>query len=125
MTILKKLSGSGFSANQATNIQGDFDLNITALGSSAATAYLLGACNSICTTVAASTGVILPPGTTGAPSFTAPFDTYKVANRGANALTVYPPTGGTINGGASASIAAGSFTAFSCISTDGLTWVGK
>jgi hypothetical protein len=125
MTILKKLTGSGFSALQATNISGDVDPAVTATGNSAATAYAIGACNTLVTTAAASTGVILPVGTTGAPNFTALFDEYAVANRGANSLTVYPPTGGTIDGGASASVAAGAMKYFTCVSTDGLTWFSK
>jgi hypothetical protein len=125
MTIQKKLSGSGFAPLQVTNVIGDSDPNVTSIGSSAATAYLLGAANTRVTTAAASTGVILPPGTTGAPNFTSQWDEYTVANSGANTLTVYPPTGGTIDGSASATIAAGSLKYFTCVSGDGLTWYSK
>ena len=125
MAIQKKLSGSGFSAAQVTNILGDVDPAVTALGNSAATAYLVGAANTLVTTAAASTGVILPVGTTGAPNFTALFDEYTIANRGASTLTVYPPTGGTIDGGSSASVTTGSLKYFTCVSTDGLTWFSK
>ena len=125
MPIQKKLSGAGFSPIQVTNIIGDVDPAVTALGNSAATAYAIGACNTLVTTAAASTGVILPVGTTGAPNFTGLFDEYTVANKGANTLTVYPPTGGTIDGNASASITTGALKYFTCVSTDGLTWYSK
>lgn len=125
MPILKKIVGSGFSALQSVNVVGDVDPAVTALGNSAATAYLLGAANTLVTTTAASTGVILPPGTTGAPNFTALFDEYTIANKGVSTLTVYPPTGGTIDGSASASVTTGTLKYFTCVSTDGLTWYSK
>lgn len=48
-----------------------------------------------------------------------------VRNLGANAGVMFPPVGGTINGGAanaSAAIAASKATEFVCSSADGLTW---
>ena len=125
MSIQKKLSGSGFSALQVTNIIGDTDPAVTATGTTAATAYLIGAANTLVTTAAASSGVILPPGVTGAPNFTSLFDEYTVANRGASTLTVYPPTGGTIDGSASSSMTTGTLKFFTCVSGDGLTWFSK
>jgi hypothetical protein len=125
MCVQKKLSGSGFAPLQVTNIIGDVDPAVTALGTTAATAYPIGACNTLVTTAAAGTGVILPPGTTGAPNFTGLFDEYCVANAGANAVLIYPPTGGTINGAASLSLAVGALDYLTCVSTNGLTWFSK
>lgn len=118
MAIGKKLTGSGLAPLQVVNIIGDVDPAVTALGSSAGTAYPIGAANTTVTTAAASTGVILPAGAS-------PYDEYTIANRGANSLTVYPPNTGTINGGASASIATNGLGYAVCTSADGLTWLMK
>lgn len=99
---LRTLSTAGLSAVAASAINGDSAIGIVATGSTAATAFLLPAANNQVATTAASTGVILPPGS-GA-------DDVYVMNSGANALTVYPPAtpvGATINGGASVSVPAG------------------
>lgn len=126
MSIQKKLSGSGFAPLQVTNIIGDNDYGETATGSSAGTAFSVSACNTYFTTVAASTGAILPPGNTGGPSTVSLGDEYMIANvGGAATLTVYPPTGGTINGGTSATVATNSLAYFTCVSTNGLTWISK
>lgn len=60
----------------------------TALGSTQGTALAIPALYTIFTTVGTGTGTILPAamGTT----------VYRVLNRGANALLVYPPTGAQI-----------------------------
>ena len=125
MTIQKKLSGSGFAPLQVTNIIGDHDYGETATGSNAGTAFSIGACNTYFTTVGASTGAILPPGNTGGANTNSLGDEYMIVNRGANTLTVYPPSGGTINNGASVTISANALSYFTCCSTDGLTWISK
>jgi hypothetical protein len=125
MSIQKKLSGSGFAPLQVTNIIGDNDPGETALGSTSGTAYGISACNTFFTTVASGTGAILPPGNTGGANTNSLGDEYMIANLGANALTVYPPPGGTINGAASVSISANSLGYFTCCSTNGLTWISK
>jgi len=81
---------AGLSAVAARAIQGTVANNLTATGSTQATALALPA--DICkfTTVAASTGAIIPPSN--------PTDSGTVYNGGANALSLYPPVGGTING---------------------------
>jgi hypothetical protein len=117
MSQQKKLTGAGFSPLQATGIVGDLDAAVTATGNNAATAYPIGFVNTNVTTTAASTGVILPTGGFG--------DELYVYNNGANALTVYPPVGGTVNGAASVSIAAGGWSIFRCASTTGLGYVSK
>jgi len=119
----KKLTGSGFAPLQATNLIGDVDPNVTALGTNAATAYQIGAVNTNVTTTAASTGVILPLPAAGC----VVGDSFDIRNAGANTLTVYPPTGGTINGAASVTIAAAGWSIFQCWDTSGagLIWLSK
>jgi len=118
MAFGKALTGSGFAPLQATNVIGNLDPAITALGNSNVTAYQMGLGNSKFTTTAASTGGILPSGCS-------PGDTALVSNDGANALTVYPPVGGTINAGASISVAAAGWAILTCWSADGLVWKSK
>lgn len=89
MATAQRLTVSGISAVQAGAIQGTTANNLTATGASQGTALALPA--DICkfTTVAASTGAIIPPANPG--------DSGTVFNGGANALSLYPPTGGKIN----------------------------
>lgn len=63
--------------------------SVSAAGSTQGTATALTSDSNIVTTVAASTGVALPTATTGR--------TVMVVNKGANALSVYPASGGTID----------------------------
>lgn len=88
-----KLVPTGISATAALAITGDVATGLTAAGSTAATALALAATNNFVSTTGASTGVILPVGSPG--------DKVYVYNGGANSLTVYPPTGATINNAAS------------------------
>lgn len=126
MSSLKKLTGAGLAPLAATGIVGDFDAGpapftgITATGATQATAYPIGAVRSRFGVVAASTGAVLPTG--------APGDEYTVANFGANSLTVYPPLGGTINGGATnagVAVAAAANVLLICMDVAGLQWVSK
>jgi hypothetical protein len=89
MAIAARLVAAGFSAVQASAVQGVVATGLTATGTTQATALQLGADINVCSTVAASTGVILQPMNPG--------DEVIVRNGGANALLVYPPVGGTIN----------------------------
>lgn len=84
-----KIVGSGQSGGSAVYISGDAASGLTATGSTQGTALPLTADNNAFAIVAASTGAILING--------APGDECFVYNGGANALTVYPPVGGTIN----------------------------
>ena len=93
---INKLATSGLSAVAAQAINGDTAAGLVATGSTQATALPLPAANNQVATTAASTGVLLPPGSGG--------DEVFVMNSGANALLVYAPTGATINGGASLSV---------------------
>lgn len=95
--LVKNLMGSGFSGGQAIALNGYSTVGATATGSTQGTAYVLQNEFTEFTTVAASTGAILPASsvTTGIVAG----DSFFVANLGANALSVYPPVGGNINGG--------------------------
>lgn len=84
---------------------------LTATGSSQGTALAVPTDFCVFTTVAASTGAILPASSTQVN----PTDVYYVVNHGANALSIYPPTGGKIaNGSANAafSVAANKMATF-------------
>lgn len=83
------LLGSGIAAQAANNIVGNGAAGLTATGSTQGTALALTDVNEF-TTVAASTGGRLP-------SNASLGDTIIVYNGGANALSVYPPTGESIN----------------------------
>lgn len=110
MTTVKNLMGAGNSGLQAQASVGILANSLTALGNSQGTALALPSDFNIFTTVAASTGTILPTG--------APGDWYTVVNHGANSLSVYPPTGGKIaNGTANAAfaVAATKTAQFQCI----------
>ncbi len=112
MAKLSDLMAFGFSPFAAGAIVGDVADGLTATGSTQGTALQLSAVTSIVTTTAASTGVRLPAMNPG--------DTVEVANLGANALLVYPLTGGTIQGGAANagfSVAAGKTAFFTARST--------
>lgn len=89
MAIPSRLMGSGLSALAAISVVGDVADTLTATGSTQGTALVLSAVINIVTTAAASTGVLLPPSEVGAEM--------AVYNLGANALLVYPGTGGIIN----------------------------
>lgn len=89
MPLSARMVAAGFSAIQTQAAQGTAANNLTATGNSQGTALSLPA--DICkfTTVAASTGAIIPPANPG--------DCGTVFNGGGNALSLYPPTGGKIN----------------------------
>jgi len=90
------------SAALTEQVCGDIQYNVTAAGSTQGTATLVTGSHVIVTTAAASTGVILPQAEPGAE--------VTVKNLGANALNVYPATGGAINAlsaNAAFSVAAG------------------
>lgn len=92
---------------------------LTATGSTQGTALAipLGQDLSVFGTVAASTGCILPTGIGRS-------EEYAIANHGANALSVYPPSGGTM-GSASVntaySLAAGKTGYFICVGPNQFT----
>jgi hypothetical protein len=93
MTTQAKLTGSGLAPLAASQILGSITTGISAAGSTQATATSIYDDVNIVSTVAASAGVILP-------SNRGAGDTVEVTNLGANALSVYPPSGGNIGTGA-------------------------
>lgn len=98
-----RLMGTGGAAAFAGSVCGQASNTLTAAGSTQGTALLLSNEINNVTTTAASTGVRLPTGEVGA--------FVVVRNGGANALLVYPATGGAINAlaaNAGYSVAAGS-----------------
>jgi hypothetical protein len=110
MTTIANLMGTGSSGAAAQAAVGMPSVNLTATGNSQGTALALPSDFNVFTTVAASTGAILPTSRTG--------DWLTVVNHGANTLSVYPPTGGKIaNGSANAafSVAANKTAQFQCI----------
>jgi hypothetical protein len=112
MAIKQKLTGVGTAPAQTQNIVGTMANTLAAAGSTQGTATALGNDDyNIFTTVAASTGAILPSNLSAS-------DEMWVANYGANSLSVYPPTGGKINNGsanAAVAVAAGKNASFICI----------
>jgi hypothetical protein len=85
---------------------------VTAAGTNQGTATAIATQNTIVTTVAAGTGVVLPAVVQG----------YEllVTNSGANSLTVYPNGSNTINGGSSVQVPAG--TTLDILGASGTTW---
>jgi hypothetical protein len=113
MAFPSRVQGSGTSGGQTQAIVGDVSASVTATGSVAGDAAAVSAVVTRVATAAAGTGVKIPTAEVGA--------MMVVRNDGANALTVYPQTGGTINGAASDSIAAGKAHLF--FGTSATAWV--
>jgi hypothetical protein len=90
MALAARIVAAGLSAINAQAIQGTVANTLTALGTIQGNAFVIGTDISRFTTVAAGTGAILPPMNPG--------DSVEIVNAGANALLVYPPVGGKING---------------------------
>ena len=85
MTTVVEMMGGGCSAGQARAINGAVNAAVAAAGTTISDATAIKASHSIVTTVAASSGVILPNTEIG--------DEYLIYNAtGTNPLTVYPPT---------------------------------
>jgi len=89
MALANRVVGGGFSAGQARALAGGVNAAVSAAGTGQSDATLLKASVSFVSTVAASSGVILPLAEDG--------DSVTIYNGGANTLTVYPPTGARIN----------------------------
>lgn len=92
MATQGELMRSGLAAETARLIGQTIDATTeTATGTNQATAFVLTATITKFGTVGASTGALLPSATGVGP--------YAIINAGANALSVYPASGETINGG--------------------------
>lgn len=103
-----KMISGGVSSVLATLLVGDLQ-SVAAAGATQATAAQATGDNIIVTSAAAGTGIIL-----AGPAFSAG-DSVQVANLGANAVLVYPPSGGVINAlaaNAGFSVAAGKVAMF-------------
>lgn len=124
MAIKMKLTGLGMAPTLAVNVVGSVANNLTAAGSTQATAYQMSLDDwQIFTTVAAGTGCIFSPGVGLSNNPYSPGDEMTVTNHGANALTQYPATGGKIANGApnaGFNVPATKTAFFQCI--DGLSW---
>jgi len=97
------MAGVGMQPEHADAIVGTVVNDATAAGSAQGDAYAIVAEATLFTTVASSTGAVLP-------ADAGPKSEYRVYNGGANALAVYPPSGGKINNGsadAAISVASG------------------
>jgi len=86
MAYAKELVGSGFSANQAANVGGQYSA-VTATGSAQTDAATVGASMSVVAGADGTKGVIL----TGQPG-----DEVFVFNNSGSTLKVYPPSGAAI-----------------------------
>lgn len=91
MSLRSVMTGAGIPAHAAQAIQGRHVKTLTATGSTQGGALALPGDINYFSTVGSSTGAIIPAANGG--------DSGEVYNGGSNALSLYPPTGGTINGG--------------------------
>jgi hypothetical protein len=108
MPIQARLIVAGMSAVAAAASVGAVANNLTAVTGGQNAALPLGADNNRFTTVPASGGTILPPLNPG--------DNLIVLNAGANALLLFPPSGGQINAlGANASYSIATATPYCCV----------
>lgn len=124
MTFRNRLVAGGIWTDVATGIVGTVATGLTAAGSTQTGALGLSNSVNVVSTVAASTGVRLPT-VAGDVHVVQSGDVVTVFNRGANALSVYPPVGGTIDSlatNAAFSVAAGKAARFFCVADNGLTW---
>lgn len=99
MTIKSKLTGSGFSAQQAINAAGTVITTEAGAGTTAPGATLLSLDDyHVISTGSNNSGVILPPGN-GTGTGMSAGDQMSVINYTGNSLIVYPPLGGKANNG--------------------------
>ena len=92
MPIAREIASSGLSGLACQAITGSLSLTVTAAGATQATATALSSATNVITTCTeAASGVILPVNQAG--------DTIVVCNATSANLRVYPPVGGTMNGG--------------------------
>jgi hypothetical protein len=111
MAQTNMFSGEGFfmagmTPNSGMVLCESMDVGLTATGSTAAGALQLNSSINVMATVAASTGVRLP-------AVDAAGAGIVILNGGASVLTVYPPTGGVVNGGTVNAADAGTVAAVS------------
>ena len=117
MTVKTKLVANGSSYRLAGAIGGSVASGLTSAGTTQGTAFAMSIDDTqVFTTVGSGTGAIFAQ-TYG------PNDSIVIINNGANALTVYPATGGMVNGGsANAGIAVPVGVLGLFVTPDGLNW---
>ena len=114
MTIQNKLVSLGMWGEMAEQVVlGEIVTGLTAAGSSQATALAITASLNVFGTVAASTGAILSQ-SDGARVI--------VRNAGANALTVYAPVSGYLNGTQNGTLSVPATKNAMFVSADGINW---
>jgi len=114
MTIQNKLISLGMWGEMAEQVVlGDVVTGLTAAGSTQADALAISADANIFGTVASGTGAVLaiPAGAR-----------VIVRNGGANALLVYAPVGGTMNGTSNGSLSIATTKNAMFVSADGINW---
>lgn len=90
MPLAKNMMGGGIPSGMAKAINGSFNTSVSAAGTTQGTATELKASVNSVTTVAASSGVVLPSCEIGD-------DVWVYNGQVTNALTVYPDSSSTIN----------------------------
>ncbi len=90
MALAKQMMGGGISAGMAKAMNGTVSTAMSGAGSSQSDATEINAAFNVFTTVAASTGAVLPSCDIGD-------SVWVFNNTGTNALTVYPDSSSTIN----------------------------
>jgi hypothetical protein len=113
MSIPSRVLAAGNSPLATTSICGDGATGLVAVGSSASDALQLSAVFNTITTSSASTGVKLPPTEAGA--------MVGIRNDSGQTITVYPPTGSTINA-AAASVTLANGKTMLCFAPSATTW---
>lgn len=114
MALAKEMVANGLFVNTAKAVGGSVVTGVTAgtTQTQAGATALTGANNVVGTVANANDGVILPVAEVG--------DSVYVRNAGANTAKVYPPVGGSVNGGtanAAVTLASGASTVFRYVST--------
>jgi len=89
MVTATDMVAAGFSSGQASGSNGQIAATLSGAGTTQGTGTAITASVSVFTTVAASSGATLTDSMIG--------DEYDILNLGANALTIYPPTGARVN----------------------------
>ena len=112
MPIPSRVFAAGLNQLATISICGDGGTNLTAAGTSAGAALTIVAVFNDVATVTSGTGVRLPTTEAG--------ETIYVINSGANPLTIYPPSGSTINGATSNELLPGGVSLYMANTTT--TW---
>lgn len=117
MALAKDVMGGGFSAVAAQAINGAVASSVSAAGTGQSDATLLKASINYVSTVASGAGVQLYDGVIG--------DSQIVHNAGANALTVYPPSGDSIQvASANAGVTLPTNTTCKYVKVTSTKWIG-